>query len=90
MVVRNKQSKRQQRYEAKPNLGKNCAINFCGVENHFFLNVISSGKTASARGCFSAVPSHTMSRFNSWVAGMRVSFLPKETQQQPDIEPGTL
>ena len=29
-----------------------------------------------------------MSRFNSWVAGARVRFLPKETQQQPGIDPG--
>jgi len=27
-------------------------------------------------------------RFNSWVAGARVRFLPKETQQQPGIDPG--
>ena len=31
--------------------------------------------------------SHTMSQFNSWVAGARVSFLPKETQQQPGTFP---
>ena len=31
---------------------------------------------------------YTMSQFNSWVAGATVSFLPKETQQQPGIDPG--
>ena len=31
---------------------------------------------------------HNMSRFNSWEAGARVCFLPKETQQQPGIDPG--
>ena len=40
---------------------------------HFFCQVISTGKTTSARGCFSAVPCacrliYNMSRFNSWVA----------------------
>jgi len=34
--VRNECSKRQQRYKAKPNLGKNCAINFCVIEIHEF------------------------------------------------------
>jgi len=46
-----------------------------------FLNVILSGKTVSARGCFSAVPchaNHAMSRFNSWMAGAWVSFLPRK------------
>ena len=31
---------------------------------------------------------HNMSWFNSWEAGARVRFLPKETQQQPGIDPG--
>ena len=34
--------------------------------------------------CALSHKSHTMSQFNSWVAGARASFLPNETQQQPD------
>ena len=38
---------------------------------------------------FQLCPScHTISRFNSWVAGAKVSFLLKETQQQTGIDPG--
>jgi len=33
LVVRNEWSKRQQEYGAKPNLGKNCAMDFCAIEN---------------------------------------------------------
>ena len=36
LVVRNEWSKRQQRYKAKPNLGKNCVIDFCTIENQTF------------------------------------------------------
>ena len=36
LVVRNECSKRQQRYEARPNLGKNYAIDFCVIENYEF------------------------------------------------------
>ena len=48
----------------------------------FFLNVILPGRTASARGCFSAVPCHTQITIfpglaAGWPAGARVRFLPK-------------
>ena len=48
------------------------------------------GDSVSQRLFFSCALSHNrnMSRFNSWVAGARVRFLPKETQQQPGIDPG--
>ena len=58
----------------------------------FFFFVIYRGDSVSQGLFFSCALSHNhnMSRFNSWVAGARVCFLPKETQQQPGIEPGTL
>ena len=45
-----------------------------------------SGKTASASGCFSG-PVTQITQCPSLTAGARVSFLPKETQQQPEINP---
>jgi len=36
LVVRNEWNQRKQRYEAKPNLGKKCAIDLRAKENHDF------------------------------------------------------
>jgi len=69
-------------------------IIFCAPlpSKHFFCHVVLPERTALAKGCFSALLYHTqiairMSQFNSWVAGARERFLPKETQQQPGTAP---
>jgi len=54
----------------------------------FFLTSYFHREGSISQGCSSAVhpvtQSHTISRFNSWVwLGLGISFLPKETQQQP-------
>jgi len=56
----------------------------------FFLILFYQGGSASQGPFFSCALSHyhNMSWFNSWLAGARVRFLPKETQQQPGIDPG--
>jgi len=55
----------------------------------FFVMLFHQGDSISQGLFFSRALSHkhNMSHFNSWVAGARVRFLPKETQQQPGIDP---
>ena len=50
-----------------------------------FVMLFHQGDSISQGLFFSCALSHkhNMSHFNSWVAGARVRFLPKETQQQP-------
>ena len=62
----------------------------------FFVMLFHQGDSISQGLFFSCALSHNhnMSQFNSWVAGARVCFLPKEHSSSqgsiPGIEPGTL
>ena len=56
-----------------------------GPYSFFFEFFFTKEDSISQRLFFSCALSHTnynMSQFNSWVAGARVRFLPKETQHQ--------
>ena len=66
---------------------QNASRNFPKISPIFVM--LLSGRQCQPGAVFQLCPvtqSHNMSRVDSWVAGARVRFLPKETQQQPGID----